>query len=984
MKLPSLRWQPLILGMLFLGTLATLAWSVLFHFGSRDPFMAHAHCYLLKRDLILLHGVSDFFIGASYVSISATLTFLVLRARREIPFHWMMLAFATFIVACGGTHFMEVWTLQADRPPYWFAGDLKLVTAFASLATACLLPPLVPKILRLLSEARLSSERKDALEIAHRELGVALERVKHSDQLKTNFFANISHELRTPVTLIVGPVDHLLARADWDDGVRHELQVIRRNALLLHKHVNDLLEVSRLEAGKVEMHYARADLARLVRLVVGYFSSSATNPLDLELDCPEALWVEMDTAKIERVLLNLISNAHKFTPEGGKVNVTVRAAEEGPAEVIVSDTGPGVPPELREAIFERFNQGVNPTSRGGAGTGLGLSIVREFAELHHGTVTVSDRPGGGAVFTLRLPKSAPAGTAVGAEAPARQIAVPQVPPPVARKANPQPKVHPLSPPLEDRAPLVLLVEDNPDMSDHIERTLDHEYRLIVAREGGAALQLAEAHVPDLILSDLMMPGMGGDELLREVRRRESLKAVPMMLLTARADDEVRLDLLRSGAQDFLLKPFGAEELRVRVRNLVVTKQVRDTLQTELASQEQDLARLAKEVTQRARQLERAKEVAESANRAKDQFLAVLSHELRTPLTPALATAMNLEHRASLSPEELRASLRIIRRNIELEARLIDDLLDLTRISRGKLQVHFALVDAHEAIRSAVEMCQSEIMNKGTRVQLELAAERFHLQGDAPRLLQVVWNLLLNAVKFTPAEGAIVIRTSNSPEERLVIDVEDSGIGIPPENLTRIFEPFEQGEDSSARRFGGLGLGLAVARGLVVAHGGSIHAQSAGTGQGATFRIEFETVDPPPAEPFAAPAESGEPPPGKSLRILLVEDHEDTRHAMERLLRRWGHTVRSATCVREARVEVAGHEFDLLVSDLGLPDGQGTEIMAGLRGAGSPIVGVAMSGFGMEEDIRRSHESGFEEHLTKPIAAQQLRAIVEQIAHRLHA
>jgi signal transduction histidine kinase/ActR/RegA family two-component response regulator len=452
----------------------------------------------------------------------------------------------------------------------------------------------------------------------------------------------------------------------------------------------------------------------------------------------------------------------------------------------------------------------------------------------------------------------------------------------------------------------------------------------------------------------------------------------VVFLTAKADDPLKLHLLQGGAQDYVMKPFATAELRARVRNQLVTKLVRDTLQTELASQEVNLTELAAAVVTRTRELEKAKLIAEKANQAKDQFLAVLSHELRTPLTPALATAMNLEAEPDINPVKLRESLAVIRRNIELEARLIDDLLDLTRISKGKLQLQLTTADAQQTLQHALAMCQAEITNKDSRLRLELGATRTYIRADAPRLQQVFWNLILNAVKFTPAGGEITLRTLNR-DDKFVVEVSDTGVGISAEVLPRIFDAFQQGEQSVTRQFGGLGLGLTIAKALVEAHGGTIAAASGGEGRGSTFTVEFDIVDAAGAEPRkVAEVPTTEARPGTSAaRILLAEDHDDTREAMTRLLTRWGYAVEAANSVGEALRKAREMEFHLLVSDLGLPDGSGTDLLRALQ-AIQPLRGIAISGFGMEDDLRRSREAGFVEHLTKPIAAQKLRAAIEGI------
>lgn len=556
--------------------------------------MPHAHCYLFDRGLMLLHGCSDFFIGLSYVSISGTLTYLVFRVRRELPFHWMMLAFALFIVACGATHFMELWTLQAPHPRYWMAGWIKLLTAIASLVTAVLLPPLVPKIRAVLQSARFAAERKSELEKAYAEL---------SDLYK-------------------------------------------------------------------------------------------------------------------------------------------KAIETAP--------------------------------------------------------------------------------------------------------RPQP---------EDATPA-------------------------------------------------SSPEAGNGEPSR------------------------------------------------------------------------DLAEMAREVTIHARDLRRAKEAAEAANLAKDQFLAVLSHELRTPLTPALAAASDLENTTDIDPPELRKSLSLIRRNIELEARLVDDLLDITRISKGKLKVHLLTIDLHEAVTHAADMCRALSNDKRLELTLHLEAAQRHVQGDRARLSQVFWNLILNAVKFTPAGGRITVRTTNPSPKVIQVEITDSGIGIDSEMLSEIFEPFHQGEHSTTRRYGGVGLGLTIAKGLIEAHGGSILARSRGKDRGATFVIDLATSDLLPAQDAPGIPLPPTPEP-RSLRILLVEDHQDTRHTLERILTRWGHTVRSAETVAQAIEYAAVFQPDLLLSDIGLPDGTGMDLLGVIRRT-SDIPAIAMSGYGMEKDLEQTTKAGFNAHLVKPVSAERLKETIDRV------
>ncbi|MHA3774969.1 PAS domain-containing hybrid sensor histidine kinase/response regulator [Verrucomicrobiota bacterium sgz303538] len=370
--------------------------------------------------------------------------------------------------------------------------------------------------------------------------------------------------------------------------------------------------------------------------------------------------------------------------------------------------------------------------------------------------------------------------------------------------------------------------------------------------------------------------------------------------------------------------------------------------------------------------------AESALQAKDNFLATLSHELRTPLTPVLMTAASLAGDQRL-PDDVREQLGMIERNVALEARLIDDLLDLTRITRGKLPLRNEPCDVHSLIAHAVEIVRDEAQGKSITLNLELAARKCGLSGDPARLQQVFWNLLKNAVKFTPRGGRITVGTRDV-DGTLELEVSDSGVGFTPSDAEGIFHPFEQGQKAGDHRFGGLGLGLAIAKAIVELHGGSIRAESAGRGSGATFVIDLPNayVPTPQATGTGHGGHFTTAKTGGALRLLVVEDHEPTLSVVTKLLQRAGHHVVTAQTVNAALTAAESAEFDVVISDLGLPDGTGVELMSRLRTNHPDLRGIALSGYGMEEDVRRSHDAGFETHLTKPVNFDQLRQALDHL------
>lgn len=380
-----------------------------------------------------------------------------------------------------------------------------------------------------------------------------------------------------------------------------------------------------------------------------------------------------------------------------------------------------------------------------------------------------------------------------------------------------------------------------------------------------------------------------------------------------------------------------------------------------------------DITQQKRDEENlrdAKEAAERAARAKDDFLAQLSHELRTPLAPVLMTAEALAEDAAL-PDYARQQLAMITRNVALEARLIDDLLDLTRITHGKLTLRVAPCNVEGVLELVAEMIGEDARAKGIRLTLDLAAQKSVVVGDSARLQQVFWNLLNNAVKFTPAGGHIRIHSANTASRgphgaaMLRVEVSDDGIGFDPNDAEKLFEPFQRGSIGKDPRFPGLGLGLSIARSVIELHAGVIEARSAGPGHGSSFIVELPGVSARPP----SPASDARPPIGAakdpSLRLLLVEDHRPTLDALTRLLSVSGHQVTPAATASEAATLAESQAFDAVVTDLGLPDGNGIDLMKQLR-ARHGLQGIALSGYGMEDDLKRTAEAGFVAHLVKPV------------------
>jgi PAS domain S-box-containing protein len=957
------------------------------------------------------------------------------------------------------------------------------------------------KVVFLLAEGRNITEKKKAdAEIARKnqELSELLTRIRELDELKNQFFANVSHELRTPLALILGPAERMLNEGAYlQDLHRRDLRVIKRNAATLLKHVNDLLDISKLDADKMAVNYANTDLAKLAKMVCGHFDALAPErKISFACTTPEALPAELDPDKVERVILNLLSNAFKFTPQGGSVRLTVQRPNGGERALIaVQDSGPGIRIEDRSLIFERFRQSDGASNRQFGGTGLGLSIAKDFVALHGGTISVTEAPGGGALFQVDIPLKAPAGWHVRPPVEEAQDASEigailngaieelRLVGPVEQELQKQP----------DRStskPTILVVEDNPEMNRFIAQHLSSKFQVIAAFDGEDGLQKAQMTSPDLIISDIMMPKISGDQMVAALRQNPHFDRIPILVLSAKADDELRLKLLANGAQDYVMKPFSAQELLSRARNLVAMKQAQEQLamvaQRSQAEADRKSAQLSEteakfhtitnampqmvwtalpdgyadyfndqwfaftglsedalignkwaellhpddqertwqvwrnalaagdfyENEQRLRHhtgeyrwaLARAHPVRDQdgkisrwmgsctdihdnkrnelalreADRRKDEFLAMLAHELRNPLAP-ISAASDLLSFVPLDDDRVRQTSEIIGRQVRHMTGLIDDLLDVSRVTRGLVVLNKAKQDMKQIVSDATEQVRPLIEAQRHHLTVDLAPEPAHVIGDHKRLVQILTNLLNNAAKYTP-EGGHIHLGMKVPDGHIVITLQDNGIGIAPELQPSVFDLFSQAERKSDRSQGGLGIGLALVKSLVELHGGSVTCFSEGLGKGSVFTVYLPRLLQHMESPDRRQSNRTKKMPVEKLRILVVDDNADAAKMLSLYLEALGHHVLVEHGSRRALERAKLEQPHVCMLDVGLPDMDGNELARRLRAAPetAKAVLIAITGYGQVQDKENSAAAGFDHHLVKPVDAAKLMAVISDI------
>ena len=756
------------------------------------------------------------------------------------------------------------------------------------------------------------------------------------DRAKTAFFTNVSHEFRTPLTLILGPLEELLTKGEGAlaQEERALLSVAQRNGQRLLRLVNALLDFARIEAGRTQASYQPTDMASLTAELASNFRSACERAgIRLTVKCaplPEAIY--LDHEMWEKIVLNLLSNAFKFTFEG-EICVRVRDAGER-VELEVSDTGTGVPEDELPRMFERFHRVENARGRSHEGSGIGLALVHELVKLHGGSINVRSVWGGGTALTVAVPKGSahlPA-ERVKVRGEARSSAGARADAYVAEALGWLPAAATAPEPSPAGAQRILIADDNADLREYARRLLGDHYDVHTVPDGQAALEAARALRPDIIISDVMMPRLDGFGLIREIRADPQLQAIPIILLSARAGEEARVEGLGRGADDYLVKPFSARELLVRVGALVRSAEMHRRVNEARAQFETllnaaplgvylvdgdfriaavnpvalpmfgDIPDLvgrdfdsvmhvlwpkdyADEIVQLFRrtletgephlvpesirerrdrrlteyyewQINRiplpgdrrgvvcyfrdisksvlVREALREADSRKDEFLATLSHELRNPLAP-LRSSLEVLKRVGAQGQRAGQALDVMQRQLSHLVRLVDDLLEVSRITRGAVELRKERVRLDLVLRNALEASEPLMRARNHRVKVSIPQEPIVLMADPMRLAQVFGNLLNNAAKYSDENGQITIEAGREADEA-VIAISDAGDGIEPDQLPKLFQIFMRGERSSRRNQSGLGIGLALVHRLTEMHGGRVEARSEGAERAVASRF----------------------------------------------------------------------------------------------------------------------------------------------------
>jgi signal transduction histidine kinase len=801
-----------------------------------------------------------------------------------------------------------------------------------------------------------------------------VEALAEIDREKMAFFSNISHEFRAPLTLMLGPIeDELGEREDpLPPGRYARLATAHRNSLRLLRMVNTLLDFLHIEAGHLQASFEPVDLGAITEeLVTNYRPAVEKAGLRLSFRLePLAEPVFIDREMWTKIILNLLSNALKHTFKGGiTVSLFVSDQSRDYVELRVDDTGTGIPQKELSRLFQRFHRIKGIRSRSHEGTGVGLALVRALVALHGGEVDVVSREGLGSSFRIRLRRGsahlppehvvspAPTGAQDGSHVSgyveealhwSKEVDGASEGPNLVLSDVGETSS---APPGSRRR--VLCADHNPDMRNYLSRLLGKSYDVLAVEDGQAALAAAIERLPDIIVSDVMLPGRDGFALVKELRSMERTQFIPIILLSARAGEDSALEGLEAGADDYLVKPFSGKVFLARVRSCL------------------ELARLRKESADKLTEANRALAAAAAA---KASFLASMSHEIRTPMNAVIGmTGLLLETQLSEAQQEF---VDTIRTSGEHLLTIINDILDYSKIEAGKMELDRAPFDVCVCVEEALDLVATHAHAKNIELVYEARINQgTNLLGDMSRLRQIIVNLLSNAVKFTE-RGEIVItisdtsstRSSGGPRE-IEITVRDSGIGMTPEQCARLFQAFSQADASTTRKYGGTGLGLAISKRLVESMGGAIGVESV-PGKGSVFRFTFQAleVEVPVAERPRMPGAI------RGMHALVIDDNATNRKILRSALTLWGVEVWETESPQQALQKLKeDRSFELALVDFNMPEMDGLALAREMRNLADSkrLTIVLLSSGGLSIEKAEAAQRVVQGFLRKPIKHSHL-------------
>jgi signal transduction histidine kinase len=823
------------------------------------------------------------------------------------------------------------------------------------------------------------------------------------DRAKTAFFSNVSHEFRTPLTLMLGPLEEILATSSPADGqaIRSQIELAHRNGTRLLRLVNSLLDFSRIEAGRVQGAFVPTDLGAYSAEIASSFRS-ATEAAGLGLHIrtrPVPGVVYLDREMWEKVLLNLLSNAFKFTFEGA-ISVEIGPSADGKsAEVRVSDTGIGVAEDQLPRLFERFHRVEGARGRTFEGSGIGLALVQELVRLHGGSISVESRVGQGTTFTISLllgSSHLPAGRVHaepqtemrgGAEAfveealrwlPQPRDVVPEggVVLPSAADASASGRSDPLG--------SILLADDNADMRDYVRRLLrDQGYRVAAVGDGLSALAAVRSDPPDLILSDVMMPGLDGFELLRAIRADEALARIPVILLSARAGEEAKVEGLGAGADDYLIKPFAARELLARVAANIQMARMRRETEEKLQALN---AGLEDRVTQEVKERLKAEEALRQAQKmeAVGQLTGGVAHDFNNLLTVIVGGLDTIKRNTSGDNPRVTRSIEMAMQGAQRASSLTTRLLAFSR--RQPLQPK--PLDLNAVVRDSSELLHRTL---GETIELEvvLTPRLWTVEADQNQLESAIVNLAVNARDAMPDGGKLTVETGNAmldesyaavdaeviPGQYAVISVSDNGFGMSKATLARVFEPFYTTKEVGK----GTGLGLSMVYGFVKQSGGHVTIYSE-EGEGTTVKLYFPRYRGEAA--LAAKQVEAGVPRGQKEVVLVVEDHEDVRNYSVMVLEELGYAVLEAADAESALNILRGPDHvDLLFTDVVLPRKTGRVLADEAIRLRPGLRVLFTTGYSRNAIVHQGRLDAGVELLTKPFTLEQLGTRIRTILDR---